>query len=89
MLSDPPKVFISYSHADEAWKDRLVKQLEVLQVEDVFEVWDDRRIANRRPRRCLPLYRNRPQTRRLNRLRTPRPGGGVAGVPPRNAVLAT
>jgi len=37
-------VFISYSHKDEAWKDRLVKQLGVLQAEGVLEVWDDRRI---------------------------------------------
>ena len=26
MPSDPPKVFISYRHADEAWKDRLVTE---------------------------------------------------------------
>ncbi|MCP3963499.1 MAG: TIR domain-containing protein, partial [bacterium] len=45
MTSEPPKVFISYSHADEAWKDLLVKQLKVLELEDVLEVWDDRRIA--------------------------------------------
>jgi hypothetical protein len=36
-----PTVLISYSHKDEAWKDRLVKQLKVLKV----EVWEDRRIA--------------------------------------------
>ncbi len=45
MASDPPKVFISYSHVDEAWKKRLVKQLQVLALEDVLEVWDDRRIT--------------------------------------------
>ncbi len=39
-----PTVFISYSHKDEAWKDRLVTQLKVLQMEGIFEVWDDRRI---------------------------------------------
>ncbi len=38
-------IFISYSHADEAWKDRLVKQLRVLESEGNFEVWDDRRIG--------------------------------------------
>ncbi|MGH9874014.1 MAG: toll/interleukin-1 receptor domain-containing protein [Pyrinomonadaceae bacterium] len=35
-------VFISYSHKDEKWKDRLVTQLEVLRQE--FEVWTDRDI---------------------------------------------
>ena len=39
-----PTVFISYSHQDEAWKKRLVKQLQVLQLEGDLEVWDDRRI---------------------------------------------
>jgi tetratricopeptide (TPR) repeat protein len=40
-----PSVFISYSHRDEAWKDRLVRQLQVLALEGAYEVWDDRRIA--------------------------------------------
>ena len=40
-----PTVFVSYSHQDEAWKDRLVKQLRVLELEGDLEVWDDRRIA--------------------------------------------
>src|SRR6185312_9244931 len=35
-----PTVFLSYSHADEAWKDRLQSQLKVLEV----DCWDDRRI---------------------------------------------
>jgi tetratricopeptide (TPR) repeat protein len=39
-----PTVFVSYSHQDEAWKDRLVKQLRVLELEGELEVWDDRRI---------------------------------------------
>lgn len=38
-------VFISYSHKDEAWKDRLVTQLRVLEMQGLLEVWDDRRIA--------------------------------------------
>jgi hypothetical protein len=38
------EVFISYSHKDEDWKDRLVTHLLVLQIQDVIEVWDDRRI---------------------------------------------
>jgi len=45
MRTHVPKVFISYSHADEGWKNRLVKQLRVLALEDVFDVWDDYRIA--------------------------------------------
>jgi hypothetical protein len=40
-----PTVFISYSHQDETWKDQLVRQLEVLELEGAFEVWDDRKIA--------------------------------------------
>lgn len=40
-----PSVFISYSHVDEAWKDRVVKQLKVLEMEGVLDVWDDRRIS--------------------------------------------
>ncbi|HEX7575481.1 MAG TPA: toll/interleukin-1 receptor domain-containing protein, partial [Candidatus Methanoperedens sp.] len=40
-----PVVFISYSHQDESWKDRLVKHLKVLQMEDIIEVWEDRRIG--------------------------------------------
>ena len=39
-----PTIFISYSRVDEEWKDRLVKQLRVLQLEGAFDVWDDRRI---------------------------------------------
>ena len=39
-----PTVFISYSHKDEQWKDRLVTQLGVLQQQGYLDVWDDRRI---------------------------------------------
>lgn len=39
-----PLVFISYSHADEAWKERLGTQLRVLQLHGGLAVWDDRRI---------------------------------------------
>ena len=39
-----PLIFISYSHKDEAWKDRLVSHLGVLQHEGYLEIWDDRRI---------------------------------------------
>jgi hypothetical protein len=38
------KLFVSYSHRDEGWKDRVVQQLLVLATEGL-EVWDDRRIA--------------------------------------------
>lgn len=39
------RVFLSYSHADEVWKDRLTPHLFVLQHEDLLDVWDDRRLA--------------------------------------------
>ena len=39
-----PTVFISYSHKDESWKNRLVKHLGVLAKQDLLRVWDDRRI---------------------------------------------
>lgn len=38
------RIFVSYSHQDEAWKDRVVKQLGVLASEGL-DVWDDRKIA--------------------------------------------
>ena len=37
-------VFISYSHKDEVWKDRLVKHLAVLAKQGFLDIWDDRRI---------------------------------------------
>jgi len=40
-----PTIFISYSHQDEAWKDRLTKHLRTLEAEGVLEVWDDRKIS--------------------------------------------
>jgi hypothetical protein len=40
-----PTVFISYSHKDEVWKDRLVTHLGVLQQESILDLWDDRRIG--------------------------------------------
>lgn len=39
-----PKVFISYSHADEKWKNMLQSHLDILDNQDVVEVWDDRQI---------------------------------------------
>ncbi|MEA2694085.1 MAG: hypothetical protein QOJ16_3472, partial [Acidobacteriota bacterium] len=40
-----PTVFISYSHQDEKWKDKLVKHLGVLEQEGLLATWDDRRIG--------------------------------------------
>jgi hypothetical protein len=39
-----PTVFISYSHKDETWKDRLLPQLRALEQANRIAVWDDRRI---------------------------------------------
>lgn len=39
-----PTVFISYSHKDEIWKDRLLPQLRALEQAERIAVWDDRRI---------------------------------------------
>jgi tetratricopeptide (TPR) repeat protein len=39
-----PSIFISYSHKDEEWKDRIVSHLGVLKMENIIDVWDDRRI---------------------------------------------
>ncbi len=41
---DRPTVFISYSHKDEAWKDRVKSHLGVLVQTDRIVVWDDRKI---------------------------------------------
>ncbi len=41
---DVARIFISYSHLDEPWKDRVLRQLGVLTGEGL-ETWDDRRIA--------------------------------------------
>ena len=45
MPDDKPTVFISYSHKDEVWKDRLLPHLRVLEHEGILEEWDDRRIG--------------------------------------------
>ena len=53
-----PKVFISYSHKDEAWKDKLLPHLEALEQAGMgMVVWQDRRdrrwgkMASRHPGR--------------------------------------
>lgn len=44
-MPSPPRVFISYCHKDEAWKDRLVTQLSVLALDGKLALWEDRQIA--------------------------------------------
>jgi hypothetical protein len=39
-----PSTFISYSHKDEDWKDRILLRLGIAQKQELFDVWDDRRI---------------------------------------------
>ena len=41
---EKPTVFISYSHKDEKWKDRLLPQLKALEQIGLLKTWDDRRI---------------------------------------------
>jgi tetratricopeptide (TPR) repeat protein len=43
-MEDKPTVFISYSHKDEGWKDRLRPHLGVLEQQDRITIWDDRQI---------------------------------------------
>ncbi|MFL6198308.1 MAG: toll/interleukin-1 receptor domain-containing protein, partial [Thermoanaerobaculia bacterium] len=40
-----PTVFLSYSHRDEGWKDRVATALRALELQNELEVWDDRRIG--------------------------------------------
>jgi tetratricopeptide (TPR) repeat protein len=40
----PPKVFISYSHQDEDWKDRLQTHLGISAEEGLLKIWEDRQI---------------------------------------------
>jgi len=37
-------IFISYSHKDEEWKDRILTHICIAQKQELFDVWDDRRI---------------------------------------------
>ena len=41
-LNQSPTIFISYSHEDEVWKDRLVRHLGVLKNQDLLDFWVDR-----------------------------------------------
>jgi TIR domain len=45
MTQEPIKVFFSYSHQDEAYKDELVKHLSILQRQGVIAGWHDRMIT--------------------------------------------
>jgi len=38
------KIFISYSHKDEEWKNRLEEQLKVFEIEGNIEIWSDSKI---------------------------------------------
>ncbi len=40
-----PKIFISYSHTDERFKNELVKMLIPLEDQGLFEIWQDRKIV--------------------------------------------
>jgi hypothetical protein len=39
-----PAVFISYSHLDEPWKDRLVKHLGIAEKQGLLQTWNDRNL---------------------------------------------
>jgi tetratricopeptide (TPR) repeat protein len=41
----PPSVFLSYSHKDERWKDRLLTHLGIAAGEGLLAVWNDRQIG--------------------------------------------
>jgi len=38
------KVFISYSHKDTVWKDKLTKHLNVIQKQNILDIWEDSNI---------------------------------------------
>ena len=39
-----PKVFISYSHLDEPWKERFIKHLGIAEKQGLLQTWDDRQL---------------------------------------------
>ena len=45
VTTKPAKVFFSYAHEDEAFKDKLIKHLSILQRQSIIEAWHDRMIA--------------------------------------------
>jgi hypothetical protein len=44
-MMNKPTIFISYSHLDEEWKDRLLRHLAVSQKQGHLELWHDRLIG--------------------------------------------
>lgn len=40
-----PSIFISYSHLDQEWLDRLLKQLSILRREGILEFWSDKELS--------------------------------------------
>ena len=44
VLEAKATVFISYSHKDETWKEKLVTHLDVLQQEGLIDIWEDNQI---------------------------------------------
>ncbi len=44
-MPSAPTVFISYSHQDEVWKDRLLDHLGVLEEEGLLKTWNDRNLG--------------------------------------------
>lgn len=44
-ITSSPTVFVSYSHLDEEWKDRLVRHLQVSQQQGLLFAWEDRLIG--------------------------------------------
>ena len=44
-MGDRATVFISYTKADNGWKDRLVKHLGVLERRGLLDLWDDSRVS--------------------------------------------
>jgi hypothetical protein len=49
-MEERSTVFISDSHHDVRWKDRLVDHLQPLAQQGLVDVWDDSRITARAPR---------------------------------------
>ena len=44
-MANPPKIFVSYSHKDRVWLDRLQEQFAPLARGALLDPWDDTRIA--------------------------------------------
>jgi hypothetical protein len=45
--ADMKNIFISYCHTDEAWKNKLVSHLKILEKQKLCEIWHDRDIRPR------------------------------------------